>query len=112
MKKLFLVPTLYILMNSASYAQMKMLENKPASVMVGKVSISGITRTQLSFEPSVDTIYTWIYRNENYKAHNEYKSISFSGKGNTVGLLYETLKDFWSEENKKKPTGRFAKLFN
>jgi len=111
MRRLILIPALYLLMNSVSYAQMKMLDNKAAPVIVGKVSVSGILRSQLSYEPSADTVYKWIYRNENSKITNVYKYILFSGEGNAVDMLYTTLKDFWSEENKKKASKEVRKTF-
>lgn len=111
MKALILIPALYFLLNTASYAQMQMLDNKSAPVTVGKVSISGILRSELRYEVSTDTIYKWIYRNENAKVSNVYKYISFSGKDNAVNMLYTTLKDFWSEENRKKATKQVQKTF-
>lgn len=111
MKRLILVPVLYLLMNSVSYAQMTMLDKKTEAVTVGKVSISGILRTQLTYELSADTIYKWTYRNENSRMNNVYKYITFSGKGNAIDLLYSTLKDFWSAENRKKATKEVQKTF-
>lgn len=111
MKRLILVAALFFLMNSVSYAQMTMLDKKTEPVTVGKVSISGILRTQLTYELSPDTVYKWIYRNEDSGVNNVYKFISFSGKGNAKELLYTTLKDFWSRENKKKATKEVRKTF-
>jgi hypothetical protein len=111
MKFLVFVPALYLLMTTGSYAQMKMLDNKPAPVLVGKVSISGMLRSQLTYEVSADTVYKWIYRNEDSRVPNVYKFISFSGKGNAANLLYATLKDFWSEENRKKASKEVRKTF-
>lgn len=111
MKVLILIPALYFLLNSASYAQMQMLDNKAAPVTIGKVSVGGILRSQLSYELSPDTVYKWIYRNENSNVSNVYKFILFSGKGNAVNMLYSTLKDFWSQENRKKASKEVRKTF-
>jgi len=111
MKRVFLLALLFLFIHSYADAQIQLLEKKTEAVVVGKVNLSGITRTQLSYVPGADTVYTWVYRNENLRSNHEYYAIKFSGKGNTVDQLYGMLKDFWSEANKEKPSKEVQKTF-
>lgn len=93
-----------ILLLTISQALKAQIEVKQASkaVTVGKVKSGSALIAEMSYTvEDNDTLYTIIYNNAEYKTLTDIQAIAFDGQDNTFGKLYDVLKTFFSDENKK-----------
>lgn len=67
---------------------------------VGKID-AGMQFSKLEYTiRSNDTVYLWIYKNENYPHIQDMQSMSFSGAKNTLNDLYSVIMSCFDDANK------------
>jgi hypothetical protein len=97
----FLTVIAICLISLPSVAQIEVQESeKPARV--GHFKNGATIGAELTYRINDgDTLYTLLFNDLEYKYLTEYKSISFDGTGGVVNQLYDVMKTFFSDENKK-----------
>jgi predicted peroxiredoxin len=70
--------------------------------VVGQIKMMGTTEQSLSYVViDEDTVYYFLFRNQEYKHLIDYSSVEFSGQDNTLEKLYKILLSVFSDENIK-----------
>ena len=69
---------------------------------MGTIKVVGSIQAQLYYRiVEEDTLYTLLFRNQEYQQLVDYSSVTFSAEDNTLKKLYDILKSVFTEENKK-----------
>ncbi len=100
---LFLLISLII---SVSTTGQIIIEDKSSiskSVTIGNVKNGPNVLATLTYEiqENNDTVCKLVFKDFKYQTLEEFQSVSFLNKGNTLESFYKILKSFFSEENKK-----------
>ncbi len=78
------------------------IKKETAPVYIGKVKAGYISKAELFYKIiDDDTVYTLMFKNEQYKTLVDYEYISFSNQDGTLQKLYELFKTVFTDENKK-----------
>ena len=98
---LFLI-TIFCFIGLKLSAQIQ-IQTSNSEVIVGKCKNGAYTQAQLSYtiQEDKDTLYAFLFLNAKFSALTDYQTIQFSGENNAVSDLYNILKSFFTEENKK-----------
>ena len=78
------------------------IKKKEPKVIMGTIKVVGSIQAQLYYRiVEEDTLYTLLFRNQEYQQLVDYSSVTFSAEDNTLKKLYDILKSVFTEENKK-----------
>lgn len=95
MKKLILLSG-FLLSTVLAFSQIK-VQSMEKTTLIGKCD-----RADLSYiAHGKDTTYFITFRNAEYTTLSDYKTVEFSGEGNTLSSLYDILMSFFSDQNRK-----------
>lgn len=84
-------------------AQIQMADSSDALKSIGKAKRSGLMIAELMYKVDADndTSYAIVYKNAEYETLTDIQHITFDGGGEVLNQLYQVLKSFFTEENKK-----------
>lgn len=103
-KRILILAITILFISTAGFSQLVSNGKTAEENTVGEVRALGTLLFKLSYKViQGDTVYSILYKNQEYQQITDYQIIKYDGADNTNDKLFELLKSFFTDEKKQAP---------